>query len=313
MRNVAPTLVISGAFVQERYKDRWTNIKLSQPKPGQFFNRRSCSWYWNSKRKDVTLLQGLIAFAKEDYETAEKHWNLLAELDKEFYAQQKESGWENVTTLARLTWNLRNQKGSLYATPEEMASFKDPKRRMAILIADLYYESEQHQKALSIYQRLENRELGTPSKNELAYVMFATFACLCWMPSIDEITYIESRAKNFNGTPSESRVIMGYANRICVENDSKRLLKGLQYYALLSKYSLVLLDKEFASFMVGKIYERLADNVIYLQNPVLALKYYQNAIKHYQELLANKKANLYHKAIKANIVILNKKINNQKN
>jgi hypothetical protein len=42
---------------------------------------------------------------------------------------KKMSGWENATTLARLTWNLRNQKGSLYATPEEMASFKDPKGR----------------------------------------------------------------------------------------------------------------------------------------------------------------------------------------
>ncbi|MDR2441874.1 MAG: hypothetical protein LBE12_21170, partial [Planctomycetaceae bacterium] len=164
---------------EERYKDRWTNIKLSHPKPGQFFNRRSCSWYWNSKRKDVTLSQGLIAFAKEDYETAEKHWNLLAELDKEFYAQQKASGWENATTLARLTWNLRNPKGSLYATPEEMASFKDPKRRLAILVADLYYESEQHQKALSIYQRLEeNREFCTLSKNEIAYVILGIFSSL---------------------------------------------------------------------------------------------------------------------------------------
>jgi hypothetical protein len=73
VRNVAPTLVIFITIVQQVDKDRWTNVKLSQPKPRQFFNRRSCSWYWNSKRKDVTLLQGLIAFAKEDYETAEKH------------------------------------------------------------------------------------------------------------------------------------------------------------------------------------------------------------------------------------------------
>jgi tetratricopeptide (TPR) repeat protein len=155
----------------ERFTDRWNNVKMSQPKPGDFFNRRTCAWYWNSKRKDVTLLQGLVVFAKENYETAEKHWNILAELDKEFYVQQKAAGWENATTLARLIWNLRNQKGSLYATPEEMASFKDPKRRLAILIADLFYESEKHKEALSIYQRLENRELGTLSKNEKAYVM----------------------------------------------------------------------------------------------------------------------------------------------
>jgi hypothetical protein len=190
-----PTPVIFVTIIRQVDKDRWTNVKLSQPKPGQFFNRRSCSWYWNSKRKDTTLLQGLVTFAKEDYETAEKHWNLLAELDKEFYAQQKVSGWENATTLARLTWNLHNTKGSLYATPEEMASFKKPKRRLAILVADLYYESEQHQKTLLIYQRLEeNREFGTLSKNELAYMMFGIFNCYCWNHDKDEIQYIESRA-----------------------------------------------------------------------------------------------------------------------
>jgi tetratricopeptide (TPR) repeat protein len=216
--------VIFITIVQQVDKDRWTNIKLSQPKPGQFFNRRSCSWYWNSKRKDVTLLQGLIAFAKEDYETAEKHWNLLAELDKEFYAQQKASGWENATTLARLTWNLRNQKGSLYATPEEMASFKDPKRRMAILIADLFYESEQHQKALSIYQRLEeNREFGTLSKNELAYVVLCIFACHGWNFKKNEIDYMVTNAKYVVGTPSEERAMFGLANRLAMTNDPAKI------------------------------------------------------------------------------------------
>jgi tetratricopeptide (TPR) repeat protein len=167
----------------------------------------------------------LIAFAKEDYETAEKHWNLLAELDKVFYAKQKASGWENATTLARLTWNLRNQKGSLYATPEEMENFKDPKRRMAILLADLYYESEQHQKALSIYQRLENRELGTLSKNELVYVMLGVFSCLCWEKKFDETTYIFHKAKLFEDTPSEKRAILGFANRICDVTDPEKFKK----------------------------------------------------------------------------------------
>jgi hypothetical protein len=37
VRNVAPTLVIFITIVQQVDKDRWTNIKLSQPKPGDFF------------------------------------------------------------------------------------------------------------------------------------------------------------------------------------------------------------------------------------------------------------------------------------
>jgi hypothetical protein len=198
----------------ERFTDRWNNVKMSKPKPGNFFNRRSCSWYWNAKRKDVTLLQGLIAFAKENYEAAEKHWNLLAELDKEFYAQQKAAGWENATTLARLTWAIHNKKGSFYATSEEIASFKDPKRRSAILIADLFYESEQQQRALSIYQRLENRELGTLSKNELAYVIYGEFACLCWDPKFNENQYLKSKWKYLQNTFSEKRALAGYARRL---------------------------------------------------------------------------------------------------
>jgi hypothetical protein len=78
-----------------------------------------------------------------------------------------------------------------------MASFKDPKRRMAILIADLYYESEQHQKALSIYQSLENRRLGTLSKNERAYVVLCMFACHGWDFKKNEIDYMETHL-NYN-------------------------------------------------------------------------------------------------------------------
>ncbi|MDR1882140.1 MAG: hypothetical protein LBR26_05085, partial [Prevotella sp.] len=215
---------------EERYKDRWTNVKLSKPKPGDFFNRRSCSWYWNSKRKDITLLQGLVEFAKEDYETAEKHWNLLAELDKEFYAQQKATGWENATTLARLTWNLRNQKGSLYATPEEMACFKDSKRRLAIFIADLFYENKKHKEALLIYQRLENDELGTLSKNEKAYATLGIFACLCWISRFDEVTFLFPKSTLFIGTPSEKRAAVAIANRIVQHGTPEAYEKALQIY-----------------------------------------------------------------------------------
>jgi hypothetical protein len=268
----------------ERYKDRWTNIKLSQPKPGQFCNRRSCSWYWNSKRKDITLLQGLVAFAKEDYETAEKHWNLLSELDKEFYAQQKASGWENATTLARLTWNLRNQKGSLYATPEEMASFKDPKRRMAILIADLFYESEQHQKALLIYQRLENRELGTLSKNELAYVILGIFNCFCWDKNIDEITYIEPKIKFFDGTPCKSRVILAYANRLASSPNFDRIFKSIKVFQYIAEKDNAFENQAFALFMIGLLYSQCTDNA--------------KAVAHYRNCLNNKICSPYHDEMK---------------
>jgi hypothetical protein len=294
---------------EERYKDRWTNTKLSQPKPGQFFNRRSCSWYWNSKRKDVTILQGLVAFAKEDYETAEKHWNLLAELDKEFYAQQKASGWENATTLARLTWNLRNQKGSLYATPEEMASFKAPKRRMAILLADLYYESEQHQKALLIYQRLENRELGTLSKNELAYVIRGTFACLCWNTTIDEITYLLPRAKLIVGTPSEAFAIIGFAGRIAQRGTLEANMLSIHNFEIcLNRFPHTHIAND-ARFSLIERYITLANSAVLENQSEMVQLFYQKAYDHCIEGLSSQEASSYHKSlekIKKHIEIVTK-------
>jgi hypothetical protein len=250
--------VISGAFVQQVDKDRWNNVKLSQPKPGQFFNRRNCSWYWNSKRKDAILLQSLVAFAKEDYETTEKHWNLLAELDKEFYTQQKASGWENATTLARLLWSVKNKQGDLYAKVEEMALFTIPKRRLAVWLADFYYMSERPQAALLIYRRLESTELGCITKNETAYVTCGIFACMCWDKKLDEIKYIEPKLKHFIGTPSEARILLGYANRINTKDDIEMLKKQLQVYEYLIKKHSGSEETDFADFSTGMAYLRLS-------------------------------------------------------
>jgi tetratricopeptide (TPR) repeat protein len=209
---------------------------------------------------------------------------LLAKLDKEFYAQQKVSGWENATTLARLTWNLRNQKGSLYATPEEMASFKDPKRRMAILIADLFYESEQHQRALSVYQRLENGELGTLSKNEKAYAVLGVFSCLCWDKRFDEIMYLESHSKNILGTLSEQRILNYYANRLASSTDYKRLLKSIKIFQHIAQKGTNPGSRAFAFFMIGLLYHQCVSQ--------------EKAIAHFRECLNNKICSPYHDEMK---------------
>jgi tetratricopeptide (TPR) repeat protein len=224
---------------EERYKDRWTNVKLSQPKPGDFFNRRSCSWYWNSKRKDITLLQGLVAFAKEDYETAEKHWNLLAELDKVFYAQQKKSGSENTTTLARLIWNLKNQPGSLYATPVEMTVFTDSKQRVAVLIADLsmeaqnYSSAEKHFRALLLDRGIKN------NKNQSAYCTFALATALMMQhKSKEAVQLFEMFGPNhpFDKTLSAPRAILHYANyQTQYVNQPYKFINGNRAYEYLIK------------------------------------------------------------------------------
>jgi tetratricopeptide (TPR) repeat protein len=217
----------------ERFTDRWNNVKMSQPKSGDFFNRRTCVWYWNSKRKDVTLLQGLIMFAKEDYETAEKHWDKIADIDKDFYAEQEKSGWGNATTHYRLTQRIKYQPGALFATPDEMEVFKDPKRRLAVLLADLYYLAEEPKKAYRMYRLLESGNLGTLSYNEKAYICFAIFSCMCWDKEVNEIAYLEPKLKAFVGTPSEVRVVLGFANRLKIGEKKELVPKKIKAYEYL--------------------------------------------------------------------------------
>jgi tetratricopeptide (TPR) repeat protein len=163
-----------------------------------------------------------------------------------------------------------------------MASFKDPKRRMAILIADLYYESEQHRKALSIYQRLENRELGTLSKNELAYVVLATFNCFCWDSKIDEITYIFYKAKSFENTPSEARAYFHVGNRL-------GRIGGLEGYKLSIQALETCIQKypdskeaDNARLFLAEKYKDLGNLLMKSNNLVDAKKCHSLAYKYYQ-------------------------------
>jgi tetratricopeptide (TPR) repeat protein len=176
-----------------------------------------------------------------------------------------------------------------------MASFKDPKRRMAILIADLYYESEQHQKALSIYQRLENRELGTLSKNELAYVIFGIFSCLAWYPNIDEITYLSPRIKLILATPSEGRMVLGYSNRLMQKNNIEaylQSLKVLEYYII--KYPDSEEMETICFFYIDRC-KLLADTFRLGgdSNIKLADELYERLLKVCKKYLGNNNMNLY--------------------
>jgi len=97
---------------EERFTDEWSNIKLSQPKPGDLFNRRECSWYISSKHKDAVLWLGMIAYANKDYNVAKTWWEKLYVIDPYFkQADNSPSG----STTQRLMWNLEHNNASLFA------------------------------------------------------------------------------------------------------------------------------------------------------------------------------------------------------
>ena len=238
----------------ERFTDRWKNVRMSRPRPADLFNRRTCDWYLNAKRKELALARGLIAFAQNDQSAAKKHWDKLAVLDKEFYAEQAQAGWANATTYYRLMQRLQHQGESLYARPEEMAAFVHPQRRLLVLVADLFYLSEEPQKAYSLYKMLESGRLGKLSYNEKAYVAYAIFSCACWNKNIDEVAYIEPMLKHFIGTPSESRALLGYANRLNTALGMEVKEKKIGVYEYIVQKHPQTEEAEYAAFVLGMLY-----------------------------------------------------------
>jgi tetratricopeptide (TPR) repeat protein len=204
---------VSQAPREERFTDEWTNVRMSQPGPGHLFNRRECKWYLSSKHKEAVLWLGLIYFARGDMSNAKAQWGQIAEIDKEYnklIADTRGTG----TTSTRLLYFLETKPGELHATKNELKAFKDEHRRFAVLFADCAYVAENQSLAEKIYRKLDEGALGQLSKNEKAYVSFAIFDCLCWDTNRNENDFLESRWTVLEGSPSEKRALMGYANRI---------------------------------------------------------------------------------------------------
>ena len=303
----------------ERFKDRWENVRLSQPKPGDLFNRRTCEWYFQSKQKELVLMRGLIAFAKNDLEPARECWGQLTILDKDFYEAQAQNGWGNATTHYRLMQRIKHQPGALFATTEEMNSFKGTKRRLAVLIADLYYLAEEPRKAYMLYQLLESGTFGTLSYNEKAYICFAKFSCMGWEPHANEIAYIESKLKAFVGTPSEVRTILGYANRLTarvsqddLSHGSNSLQKKVKAYEYLVQKFPETEEAEYSTYVLGMIYAELAEDALAQQGFSTALEYMSRIRKSYERQIEKNPSGPYISDMKLMVARINSYLSKRK-
>ena len=205
----------------ERYKDEWGNVVLTEVKSGLVFNRQTTPWYWASKRKWAALKLAFIAYVEKDYPEAEKQISMLPELD-EFI---KDAGPASV--YGRMLWNLRHNKGCIVATPEEMRCINGEKKRLMVFLADMDYENEMPQKAQERYLALLNGKCGQLSKNEKAYMISSIFGCMCWTEE-DEVAYIEKHFEEVKGTVSEPLIMFGYANRLVSTNSPPTKEQGLR-------------------------------------------------------------------------------------
>jgi tetratricopeptide (TPR) repeat protein len=213
---------------EERYSDFWGNVNLHEINPGIIIHRRTCCWYLNSQRKRVLLMQGFMAFLKKDYKQAEECWDKLYKLDSYFMNMEMCSFG---SVISRMKWNIKHNKGCVYATPKEMKEFKNCKRRKIVMIADLAFENEEHEKAGLIYEQLLKGKYGRPSRGEAAYLTYALSDC-CMMTKRRKEAFrlLEDFEIKFRGTPTVPRALLARGARLVSNYQPEEIKLGIKDY-----------------------------------------------------------------------------------
>ena len=225
---------VSHASDNARYQDEWTNVRDTQLQPGQLFNRRDCPWYLTKHWAQSVTKLGLIAFAKQDFDKAKKLWESLYDIDA--YFQEEDEHGLAMSYVKRLLWNIEHNKGALYATPEEMAAFKDLKSRWLLLNADIEMELENYPEAEKKFRKLLKNKKIMSNKNQAAYCNYALAQSLMYQVKMKEgLSILESFFENqkYNGTPPTRRAVEAYGRLLCQFHEIKERhdkgMAALQY------------------------------------------------------------------------------------
>ena len=229
---------VSHASDNPRYQDEWTNVRDTQIQPGQLFNRRDCPWYLTKYWAQSVTKLGLIAFAKQDFDKAKKFWESLYDIDPYFH-QKDEDDEQHIrygtSYVKRLLWNIEHNKGALYATPEEMAVFKDLKSRWLLLNADIEMELENHPEAERKFRKLLQNKHILSNKEQAAYCTYALAEALQIQATADDTSFYPLfdkflPGKEFGNCVIVPRALSAYAYLLTERHEKDQFDKGMKLY-----------------------------------------------------------------------------------
>ena len=167
----------------ERQTDNWGNVSFTEVRPGAVFNRRTSGWYVSNMLKDIIAKRGFLKFVAKDYAAAEKIWLSLYEQD-EFYRETDKTFV--FSSVKRLLWDIKNNRGCLFATPVEMKEFDGFPGRLAVLYADLMIEMDEHVEGGRLYRKILAGEYGGLTRNQKGYIVYAHSVCEMYQMRIKE-------------------------------------------------------------------------------------------------------------------------------
>jgi len=152
---------------QEKYTDFWGNVKKNAIEPGQLVNRNTCPWYLDDLAEQCAMYLGFLAFVEGKKDQALAWYAKILDCDPATRRLDTSGVWNDYS---RLKWGAEH--GHLYAFPQELALFKDPRHRLGVLLCDFYYVTERWDKARNLARNLLDGKYGPVSPAAREYVQY---------------------------------------------------------------------------------------------------------------------------------------------
>ncbi|HUX01144.1 MAG TPA: hypothetical protein VMY35_09225, partial [Phycisphaerae bacterium] len=160
---------------QEKYTDFWGNVKKSAVQPGQLVNRKTCPWYLDDLKEQMAMYLGFLAFVEGKKDEALAWYAKILECDPATRRMDTEGDANDYTRL-----RFGAEHGYLVAFPEELAVYKDPRQKLAVLLTDFHYVCQRFDQAAGIAQRMLKGEFGMLTGAAREYPQLAYAKCIYW-------------------------------------------------------------------------------------------------------------------------------------
>jgi len=138
---------------------------------------------------------GFLAFVEGKKDEALAWYKKILECDPTTRRMDTAGEWNDYS---RLKWGAEH--GYLYAYPQELVLFKDPRQKLAVLLTDFYYVTQRWDKARNLAQRMLKGEVGLLPPAMRQYPQFAYAAAVYWAEGRDKA--VAEYMKVFAGVPA---------------------------------------------------------------------------------------------------------------
>ncbi|MGB3087897.1 MAG: tetratricopeptide repeat protein [Phycisphaerae bacterium] len=160
---------------EEKYVDWWGNVKKNEIRPGQLVNRKTCPWYLDDLKEQMAMYMGFLCFVGGKKEEALEWYKKILECDPATRRLDTAGEWNDYSRLKRGV-----ELGYLVAYPPELAAFKDPRHRLAVLLMDFYYLTQRFDKSAALAQRLLKGDFGLLQGAAREYAQLAYAKNVYW-------------------------------------------------------------------------------------------------------------------------------------